>query len=129
MTDHEPKAIPHDDRRATERVSLEVEVSLTSQSNFYTGFTSDISEGGVFIATRETVPVGTKLSFDLKLGSGNVSVTGLVRWVREYSSLTEDVPPGVGVQFVDLHPKVAQVINGFISKRRDSIFYDDDDDL
>ena len=22
MTDHEPKAIPHDDRRATERVSL-----------------------------------------------------------------------------------------------------------
>jgi uncharacterized protein (TIGR02266 family) len=127
MTDEQHPAIPHDERRSAERVSLEVEVSLTSENNFYTGFTSDISAGGLFIATRESLPIGTALSFELKLGSGVVQVNGVVRWVREYSALTEDVPPGVGVQFVNLHPKVAQVVNGFISKRRESIFYDDDE--
>ena len=125
MTDDQP--IPQDERRVHERVPLEVEISLTSESNFYTGFTSDVSEGGIFVATRETIPVGTKLSFDMKLGSGTVKVTGEVRWARAYNELNEDVPPGVGVQFTDLHPKVAQIINAFIAKRRDSIFYDDEE--
>lgn len=127
MTDENP-SIPPDERRTNERVSLEVEVSLTSENNFYTGFTSDISEGGLFIATRETVPVGTELTFELKLGSGVVEVKSIVRWIRPYSELTEDVPPGVGVQFMHLNPKVAQVVNSFIAKRRESIFYDDDGD-
>ena len=125
MTDQ--PVIPPDNRREHDRVPLQVEVSLTSENNFYTGFTSDISAGGIFVATRETVPVGTQLNFELKLGSGTVQVTGIVRWTRPYNELMEDVAPGVGVQFVNLHPKVAQVVNAFISKRRDSIFYDDDD--
>jgi uncharacterized protein (TIGR02266 family) len=118
---------PHDNRREHERVPLQVEVSLTSENNFYTGFTSDISEGGIFVATRETVPVGTKLTFELKLGSGTIQVNGVVRWTRPYNELMEGVAPGVGVEFVNLHPKIAQVVNAFIDKRRDSIFYDDDD--
>lgn len=127
MTDTQP-AIPDDERRVHQRVPHEVEISLTSDSNFYTGFTSDISEGGVFIATRETVPVGTEVSFEMKLGSGSVNVTGIVRWARPYSELSDaSVAPGVGVQFTNLHPKVAQIVNAFIAKRRDSIFYDDDD--
>ena len=119
--------IAHDERREYRRVPLEVEVSLASENNFYTGFTSDISEGGLFIATRELVPVGTSVEFELKLGSGRVQVKGLVRWVREYSDLTEQVPPGVGVEFLNLHPKVAAAINAFIGQRRDSLFYDDEE--
>ena len=127
MTDTKP-AITEDERRVHQRVPHEVEISLTSESNFYTGFTSDISEGGVFIATRETVPVGTEVTFEMKLGSGSVNVTGIVRWARPYTELSDEtVAPGVGVQFTNLHPKVAQIVNAFIAKRRDSIFYDDDD--
>jgi uncharacterized protein (TIGR02266 family) len=128
MTDAQVE-IPHDERRVHERVPLQVEVSLTSENNFYTGFTSDISEGGLFVATRETVPLGTEVGFEMKLGSGKVNVTGVVRWARPYNPLNEDVAPGVGVEFVNLHPKVAQIINAFIVKRRDSIFYDDEDNL
>ena len=125
MTDQ--NSATHDERREHQRVPLSVEVSLTSENNFYTGFTSDISEGGIFVATREDVPVGTELTFELKLGSGTVNVAGVVRWIRPYNDMYEDVPPGVGVQFLNLHPKVANAINGFIKQRRESIFFDDDD--
>jgi len=116
-----------DERRVHRRIPLQVEVSLSSEHNFYTGFTSDISEGGVFVATRESLALGTSVQFDLKLGSGQLQVTGVVRWVREYSALTQEVPPGVGVEFVDLHPKAAKIINAFIQQRRESLFFDDEE--
>ena len=119
-------ALKPDERRIYERVSLEVEVSLTSENNFYTGFTHDISEGGVFVASHETLPLGTELSFSLKLGKGVVHCKGVVRWVREPSPYLQGVPPGMGVMFEDLSPKVQDAINDFISGRRESIFYDDD---
>jgi uncharacterized protein (TIGR02266 family) len=115
-----------DDRRIAERVSLEVEVSMTSENNFYTGFTHDISEGGVFFASHEVLPLGTELTFSLKLGKGVVHCQGVVRWVREPSPYLDGVPPGMGVQFHDLSPTVQAAINEFIGGRRESIFFDDD---
>ena len=41
------------------RVPFTVEVSVASEHNFFTGFTSNISEGGVFIATDLPPPLGT----------------------------------------------------------------------
>ena len=100
-------ALKPDERRIYERVSLEVEVSLTS-------------------ASHETLPLGTELSFSLKLGKGVVHCKGVVRWVREPSPYLQGVPPGMGVMFEDLSPMVQDAINDFISGRRESIFYDDD---
>lgn len=114
------------ERRQKERFALDVEVTLTSEHNFYTGFTQDISEGGLFISSHEGLPVGTELTFSLKLGRGVVSCRGVVRWVREPSPYLEGVPPGMGVEFVDLPTKVADAINAFVLDRRDSIFYDDE---
>lgn len=109
------------------RVPFEVEVNVESDHNFYTGFTSNISEGGLFIATSKVKPVGTQLAFNFKLDPfpEPISVYGIVRWIREGSRLTEDAPPGMGVQFQNLHPAVADRINHFIKKSRDTIFYDE----
>lgn len=119
-------ALKPDERRNHERVSLEVEVSMTSENNFYTGFTQDISEGGVFVASHETLPLGTELSFALKLGKGVVHCKGVVRWIREAGPYLQGVPPGMGVMFEDLAPKVQAAINDFIAGRRESIFFCDD---
>lgn len=114
------------ERRSSERVAVDVEVTLTSEHNFYTSFTQDISEGGLFIASHEVLPVGTEIRFSLKLGKGVVSCIGVVRWVREPSPYLDGVPPGMGVQFTKLPPNVAAAINSFIESRRESIFFDDD---
>ena len=120
------RALKPNERRVDTRVALEVEVSLTSENNFYTGFTHDISEGGVFVASHETLPLGTALSFSLKLGRGVAHCKGVVRWVREPSPYLDGVPPGMGLMFEEVAPNVQKAINDFISGRRESIFYDDD---
>ncbi len=116
-------------RRQHERIEATIEVSMLSENNFYTGFTQDISEGGVFIASMDLLPIGSEVEFELRLapGKGSVRVKGIVRWLREHNDLsTLGVNPGMGIQFVDLPSTVAQRINLFI-KHRDSMFYDDEE--
>ena len=47
---------------------------MTSEHNFYVGFTEDISEGGLFIATDEPLEPGSPVTFELGLGIGRVRV-------------------------------------------------------
>jgi uncharacterized protein (TIGR02266 family) len=114
-------------RRRTPRISFEVEVSLESDHNFFTGFSHNISEGGVFVATPHVLPMGTVVEFTFRLDPfpEQVSVRGEVRWIRESNDETSDVPSGMGLQFVDLHPVMAERINTFINRKRETIFYDD----
>jgi uncharacterized protein (TIGR02266 family) len=114
------------ERRRHERIALDVKVTMHSDSNFYTGFTQDISEGGVFIASHEVLPIGSEVRFSLTLGKGSVPCTGVVRWVREPGPYLEGVSPGMGVAFADLDDRVREAINAFIAERRESIFFDDD---
>lgn len=114
-------------QRRHPRVPFQVEITVESDHNFYTGFTQNISEGGLFIATPKLLPVGTKIAFTFRVDATTepVSVYGVVRWLRESSRLTEDAPPGMGVQFSDLPPAIEDRINQFIRRQRDTIFYDD----
>lgn len=114
-------------QREGSRIDLTVAVSLTSEHNFFTGFTENISEGGVFVATYEPLPVGTVIDFELQLvpGPGTVPVRGVVCWIREANDYTLDVSPGMGLRFVNLHPQVAEAITRFVREAREAIFYDD----
>ncbi|WP_224240492.1 TIGR02266 family protein [Hyalangium gracile] len=111
--------------REHSRVRLKTNINLGSDSNFFTGFSTDISEGGVFVATVETVPRGTKVDLDLMLPGGRpLKASGVVRWLREPNDHTPDLMPGVGVQFQDLQPEVASLITDFV-RRREPLFYPD----
>ncbi|MFZ4735401.1 MAG: TIGR02266 family protein [Bradymonadia bacterium] len=114
-------------RRRNPRISFEVEVTLESDHNFFTGFSQNISEGGVFVATPHVLPMGTVVEFTFRLAPfpEQVSVRGEVRWTRESNDDTSDAPSGMGLQFVDLHPVMAERINAFIDRKRETIFYDD----
>jgi uncharacterized protein (TIGR02266 family) len=107
------------------RVQLKTNINLGSDSNFFTGFSTDISEGGVFVATVETVPHGTKVDLDFTLPGGRpLKASGVVRWLREPSAHTPDLMPGMGVQFQDLQPEVASLISDFVRKREPLFFPD-----
>jgi len=119
-----PKA-PGEERRAAPRVFLDAEVSFESESNFYTGFTSDLSDGGIFIATYNLRPVGTVIELSFGLPNGHViNAKGIVRWVRDPKDETLDAPPGVGLQFQDLKNEDRQAILDFV-KAREPLFYDE----
>lgn len=114
-------------RRRHERLVVEIEVNLTSDHNFYTAFTQNISEGGIFVATTRLLPVGTPLEFSFTLHPDRqpISVTGCVRWVRDPVLYDRDTVPGMGIEFTNLDAATQRRINEFIVRTRDSLFYDE----
>ncbi|WP_164010756.1 TIGR02266 family protein [Pyxidicoccus trucidator] len=111
--------------RRNGRVRMHTSIDMRSDSNFFTGFSMDISEGGVFIATVEPVARGTQVELDFTLPGGRpMKVTGVVRWVRESNARTPELMPGVGVQFTGLAHEVANAITSFVTTR-DPMFFPD----
>jgi len=119
-----PRQVPHDPRRSTRRLPLDVDIGFQSDTNFYVGFSEDVSEGGLFIATYDFQPVGTAMRVNFTLPDGHVvSVAAMVRWVREANPTTSEVMPGMGVQFSELKGEDRDAIHRFL-RRRAPLFYE-----
>jgi uncharacterized protein (TIGR02266 family) len=110
------------DTRIAHRQPIEIEVGISSQSNFYVGFTENLSASGVFVATYAAKPIGARVDVVLGFPDGEqMKLSGAVRWLREAST---DGWPGMGVQFEALAPVDEARIRKFLSLR-DPLFYDD----
>ncbi|MBN2530080.1 MAG: TIGR02266 family protein [Deltaproteobacteria bacterium] len=116
-------SIPADDRRLSPRKEIEVDIGLQSDSNFFTGFSTDISSGGLFVATFDAPQIGHVVNLNFHLPGGPaMSVNGEVRWVREYNETTPDILPGVGVRFLQLSAQDARHINEYIKNVQPMFF-------
>jgi len=112
-------------RREHSRFSVDLDVTVGSDHNFYAGFAEDLSAGGVFIATHKLKPVGSKIELSVNLPDGaQVRALGEVRWIRVFNE-TSDTPPGMGVKFLDVSSEAVSTINTFLA-RRDPLFFDDE---
>src|SRR4051812_13463680 len=78
-------SVQNPERRVSPRVPLDIEVSLTSESQFYVGLTGDLSEGGLFVPTYQSHRIGAPVDIELTIPSGVVRARGTVRWIRETS--------------------------------------------
>ena len=105
---------------------MQAEVTLGSESNFYTGFSGDLSEGGIFVATYEKLlPPGTAVEVALALPNRSpIKVMGRVRWVRETTDHSPGIFPGMGIQFDGMHPEALSAIKSFL-QRREPMFWDE----
>ena len=115
------------DRRRSPRYTVSVEVTLSSEHNFFTGLTQDLSGGGLFVATPSLCPIGSRVELRMKLPTSPqpIDVLTEVRWVRH-----QDVPggggrAGVGLMFLQMSPQARQAVKAFIA-RRETIFFDVD---
>jgi uncharacterized protein (TIGR02266 family) len=115
-----------DNRRHQPRYSVDLDVTMSSDHNFYAGFAENISSGGLFVATYVKRPKGDRLEIVMNIPGHPepIRAIGEVRWSREYSEHS-NVPPGLGVRFVELPEHDAKIIENFV-KDREPIFYDDD---
>lgn len=112
-------------RREHSRFAVDLDVTVGSDHNFYAGFAENLSAGGVFIATHNLKPVGSKIELSVNLPDGvQVRAAGEVRWIRIFNEQS-DMPPGMGVKFLDVDQASVTAINAFLS-RRDPLFFDDD---
>ncbi|MSQ02332.1 MAG: hypothetical protein EXR71_10655 [Myxococcales bacterium] len=106
-------ADPEENRAAPRRL-LEAQISASSQSNFYCGFTEDISEGGVFVAMSPPPPIGELVQLSVRVGANQpVTAIGEVRWHR---TDCDGNLCGAGVQFIVLDPRAADLIQGLLAR-------------
>lgn len=119
------KQRPSEPRRGHDRASLSLEVTLEGDHNFFTGFTENISEGGLFVATHMPRKVGERLVVQVTLPGASVAVRAEceVRWLRLFSE-TSDAPPGMGLRFLSLSDGDRREITEFVS-RRTPMFWDE----
>ncbi len=97
---------PHDKRRGERMpVGLVVRLSYGTLQELVERYASQVSQGGVFVLTRDPMTVGTPVSFEMRLQSGEAVVRGkgVVRFVQpEDAHARPPTPAGVGIQFTDL---------------------------
>lgn len=119
------ESVPGPQRRTAPRVALVAEVGFGSDTNFFNGFSTDIADGGLFIATCSLLPIGNVVDMSFSLPNGSrIEAKGEVRWVRELDDKNPEVFPGMGVRFVDLAPASRKAINDFVNQREPMFFPD-----
>ncbi len=110
------------ERRRSQRVPVEVSLGVHSDSNFFSGLTQDISDGGLFVATHTPLKKGTHVTVNFALpGCPEISAEGDVVWVSE--PITGH--PGMGVKFTGLSSENEALIRRFMAKR-EPIYHDTD---
>ncbi|MBK8169725.1 MAG: PilZ domain-containing protein [Sandaracinaceae bacterium] len=116
-----PAPAPYDGPRQ----ELEANIGANTESNFFVGFSGEIAEGGVFIATYTSLERNTPVSVLVTLPGGfETKLNGRVRWVRDPMDFTDESEPGMGIQFESLAADTRELILRFI-KKRPPIFYDE----
>jgi uncharacterized protein (TIGR02266 family) len=121
--------IVHRTERAAEgmarRTEVELVVSVESESNFYAGFTENLSECGVFVATHAPLQIGSAVEVSVTLPENEtIRARGTVRWLRPYSE-SSGIAPGMGVRFDRLSAQDSARIQAFCEARA-PMFFDDE---
>lgn len=109
---------PNDNKRAAtrvEKINL-VQVSRFDEEGFRadlaTGRTLNISRGGVRLELHHPLPLRSTVRLDLAVGDQVVGVEGTV----VYLQALDDERCCMGVEFLQVDPKVQQLLNEFLEE-------------
>lgn len=79
------------DKRVHPRVQVDISVSCERKDGPpVSGVVKDVSMGGMFVESSESLAFGTELSIAMKIAGTDLKLPGTVRWAK---------PGGFGVQF------------------------------
>jgi type IV pilus assembly protein PilZ len=95
-----------ENRRSADRFSVAWSVDCETEDTFLYASIRNISELGIFVATRDPLAIGTRVT--LRFAPPNLDdafvLGGVVQWVNPVRLLSENRNPGMGIRFVELMP-------------------------
>jgi uncharacterized protein (TIGR02266 family) len=100
-------------------ITLKIKFKSNSLDQFIERYSVDVSRGGIFIRTKEPLPVGTTLRFEFQLqdGSSLIGGEGTVVWNRAYDPARTGVAPGMGVRFDKLTADSQRVLDRILGEK------------
>jgi uncharacterized protein (TIGR02266 family) len=105
------------DRRKSERIPLVLRVDYSTVDDFFSEFTANINEGGIFIETTEQHPADTAVALHFQLPGSEepLQVTGRVVW---NSPGEPGQKLGIGIVFEDLDQRARERIDRLVRSLR-----------
>ena len=103
--------------RLETKVSGTVRISFKKESDFFKTYIANLAKGGLFVKTMKILPVDTLLNVEFSLPNRNqmIHTTGKVVWTRSKDKSSEKMPPGMGIQFVDIDPEDERLIKNYMA--------------
>jgi uncharacterized protein (TIGR02266 family) len=99
--------------RRQPRIPLQVKVQYRTAGAFLVAYSVNLSKGGIFLETANPLTIGEHVSLAFEVpGAGQLSVEGVVIWVRKGSP--DGLPDGMGVQFEQLDAQYGDRIDGMV---------------
>jgi Tfp pilus assembly protein PilZ len=103
--------VDEDPRRQHKRMSCNARFNGGGASTSLHGRITDLSGTGLFLVTKQFIPIGKQVHLEFELETGKVDAVGEVRWIARGS----DVPDqGMGIRFLRLSASSARAIDDAI---------------
>lgn len=98
------------------KASGTIRVSFKSESDFFRAYIGNLAKGGLFVKTGKVLPVDTLLNVEFTLPDSNhvIHTTGKVVWTRSKKKSSDKIPPGMGIQFIDINPEDEKLVKKYI---------------
>jgi uncharacterized protein (TIGR02266 family) len=105
-----------------DRVSTNIRISFKKARDFFRAYTANIGSGGLFVRTTKNLPEGSLLNLEFNLPNSNhvIHTKGKVAWARSKEASSEQMPPGMGIAFVDIRAEDKKLVNNYIALLKSS---------
>ncbi|HTM20767.1 MAG TPA: TIGR02266 family protein, partial [Kofleriaceae bacterium] len=109
----------HTRQAARTPVTLKIKFKSSTLDQFIERYSVDVSHGGIFIRTKDPLPVGTQLRFEFQLKDASPLIRGegTVVWTREHDPNRAGVAPGMGVRFDRLAEGSQEVLDKILAQK------------
>ncbi|MBA3456869.1 MAG: TIGR02266 family protein [Deltaproteobacteria bacterium] len=100
-------------------VTLKIKFKSETLEQFIERYAVDVSQGGIFIRTKEPLAVGTQMRFEFQLRDASplIGGEGTVVWTRENDPSRPAIAPGMGVRFDRLAEGSQNVLERILSEK------------
>ena len=99
------------------RVTFRNRVYVTHNETPHELYTENVSEGGMFIKTKEPFPVGSEMAISFPLDAGShIRLKGIVRSVQLSSDSVSGRQSGMGIEFKEVREAELKILRDFVTR-------------
>ena len=108
------------EKRRFPRVLVRALVDYESPGTFLYDYSTDLSEGGLFIETQKPLSQGTTLTLRFTLPNVDrvFQIQGRVAWLNEGSKPAGKLPSGMGIEFMDMDAADRKTLQTYVKEFR-----------